>query len=170
MSQELLDKDSYFKNKQGTIFFYSKGTAFSEYRDLIPITLEEIEIEKQVQEEISKLLYQDSLFKTSQLNKSIIYNDKEFQSDTQSLNSLIAAQVSQIEPIIWFSKSNEPIELSQQDITNIIKEISQRNSQIINDKQTRIKELKECKTLNDLEQWKDKYKDTLPFLETENQF
>lgn len=170
MEKIYLEKASYFIDNNEVIYWFDKDTESKEYENLTPITEEEVIKRREFQNEISQLLYELRIYKDTLLSENIIYKDISFQADYKSLENLIASQISNIQNITWYSASNTPIDLTQEDIKEIITIISKRNSEIINNKQIKCEELIECNSYNELEEWKNKYKEELPFLQNSNNF
>ena len=167
-TQEILQEDSYFIDENKTIFFFLKGTKKSEYENLTPITKKEIDDMNKTQELIYYFLPYIKDYKESLLKENVEFKNHQFQADKLSLESLISTNISNIKSITWFDSSNNPIELNNEEIKELISIISDRNSDIITTKQQIVKELKECKSTFDINNWIEKYQDTLPFLKEEN--
>lgn len=151
-----LNQDSYFKNEKGEIFFFEKGTDSSFYEHLQRFTPKEqqefetkVEFECKLGERERDLAFR----KQALMSATIKHNGIEFQTDANSLISLNTALNAGIEPITWYSASNEPVELMLGDVKEIIASVARRNSRVVSDNQKLKKGLRNCKKIKDIEKW-----------------
>lgn len=151
-----LNQDSYFKNEKGEIFFFEKGTDSSLYEHLQRFTPEEqqeFEAKAEFKRKLGERERDLAFRKQALMSVTTEHNGFEFQTDTNSLTALNAALNAGIEPITWYSASNEPVELMLSDIREIIASVARRNSRIVSDTQKLKKGLRSCKKIKDIEKW-----------------